>query len=42
VTSGVFNHYSLLRTTEEMLRLRRRTFPGLARKALSMRKVFHL
>jgi phosphatidylinositol-3-phosphatase len=42
VSPKLFNHYSLLRTTEEMLRLRRRTLPGLARKAPSMRKAFHL
>ena len=42
VSSKLFNHYSLLRTTEEMLHLRRRTLPGLARRAASMRKAFRL
>jgi hypothetical protein len=42
MSSELFNHYSLLRTTEEMLHLKRRTFPGLSRKAPSMRKAFHL
>jgi len=42
VSTKLFNHYSLLRTTEEMLHLKRRTFPGLSRKAPSMRKAFHL
>ena len=42
VVPKLFNHYSLLRTTEEMLHLKRRTFPGLSRKAPSMRKAFHL
>jgi len=41
-SSKLFNHYSLLRTTEEMLHLKRRTFPGLSRKAPSMRSAFHL
>ncbi len=38
----LFNHYSLLRTTEEMLHVRRRKIPGLARHAPSMRHAFHL
>jgi phospholipase C len=38
----LFNHYSLLRTTEEMLHVRRRKIPGLARHAPSMRRAFHL
>jgi hypothetical protein len=42
VSSAFFNHYSLLRTTGEMLHLKRRRFPGLARKAPSMRHAFHL
>jgi phosphatidylinositol-3-phosphatase len=42
VSSKLFNHYSLLRTTEEMLHLKHRNFPGLARKARSMRSAFHL
>ena len=42
VSSKLFNHYSLLRTTEEMLHLKRRTFPGLSKKTPSMRKAFHL
>ena len=42
VSTKLFNHYSLLRTTEEMLHLKRRTFPGLSRKAPSMRSAFHL
>jgi hypothetical protein len=42
VSSTLFNHYSLLRTTEEMLRLPRRKLPGLARQAASMRKDFRL
>jgi hypothetical protein len=42
VVPKLFNHYSLLRTTEEMLHLKRRMFPGLSRKASSMRKTFHL
>jgi len=41
-SSKLFNHYSLLRTTEEMLHLKRRTLPGLSRKAPSMRSAFHL
>jgi phosphatidylinositol-3-phosphatase len=42
VSSKLFNHYSLLRTTEEMLRVPRRKIPGLAREAASMRKDFRL
>jgi phospholipase C len=42
VSTKLFNHYSLLRTTEEMLHLKRRRFPGLSRKAPSMRSAFHL
>jgi phosphatidylinositol-3-phosphatase len=42
VSSKLFNHYSLLRTTEEMLHLKHRNFPGLAKKARSMRSAFHL
>jgi hypothetical protein len=42
LSTKLFNHYSLLRTTEEMLHLNRRIFPGLAKKAPSMRKAFHL
>jgi phosphatidylinositol-3-phosphatase len=42
LSSKLFNHYSLLRTTEEMLHLKHRNFPGLARKARSMRSAFHL
>jgi phosphatidylinositol-3-phosphatase len=42
VSRKLFNHYSLLRTTEEMLHLKHRNFPGLARKARSMRSAFHL
>jgi phospholipase C len=42
VSTKLFNHYSLLRTTEEMFHLRRRYFPGLSRKAPSMRRAFHL
>jgi phosphatidylinositol-3-phosphatase len=41
-SSSLFNHYSLLRTTEEMLHLKRRNFPGLSRHAKSMRHAFHL
>ena len=41
-STKLFNHYSLLRTTEEMLHVKRRMFPGLARTAPSMRKTFHL
>jgi phospholipase C len=42
VSSKLFNHYSLLRTTGEMFRLRRRRLPGLAKKAPSMRKAFRI
>jgi hypothetical protein len=41
-SSLLFNHYSLLRTTEEMLHLKRKFFPGLSRHAKSMRHAFHL
>ena len=39
VTTKRFDHYSLLRTTEELLGLR--TFLGAAEKAPSMRAAFH-
>ncbi len=42
VSTLLFNHYSLLRTTEEMLHLKRRYFPGLSRHTKSMRHAFHL
>ena len=40
-TSGtLFNHYSLLRTTEQMLGVRRRYLLGEAKRAPSMRRAF--
>lgn len=42
VSTLLFNHCSLLRTTEEMLHLKRRDFPGLSRHAKSMRHAFHM
>jgi hypothetical protein len=42
VSSVLFNHYSLLRTSMEMLHIKRRNFPGLSKKAPSMRHAFHL
>src|SRR2546426_1233711 len=40
--SRFFTHYSLLRTTEQLLGIRRRDLLGLARQARNMRRAFNL
>lgn len=37
-----FNHYSLLRTTEELLKIKKKSWVGLSKKAKSMKSAFHL
>jgi hypothetical protein len=37
-----FNHYSLLRTTEELLKIKKKNWVGLSKKAKSMKSAFHL
>lgn len=41
-SSRLFNHYSLLKTTEKMLGVRRRDFVGLTKHVRTMRLAFHL
>ncbi len=36
------NHYSMLRTTEELLKVKKKNWVGLSKKAKSMKKPFHL
>jgi hypothetical protein len=37
-----FNHYSMLRTTEELLKIKKKNWVGLSTKAKSMKSAFHL
>jgi hypothetical protein len=37
-----FNHYSMLRTTEELLKIKKKDWVGLSKKANSMKSAFHL
>ena len=36
-----FNHYSMLRTTEELLKIKKKNWVGLSTKAKSMKSAFH-
>jgi hypothetical protein len=42
VSNTLFNHYSLLKTTEKMLGIRRRDFVGLTKQVRTMRRGFHM
>lgn len=37
-----FNHYSMLRTTEELLKIKKKNWVGVSKKAKSMKSAFHL